>query len=31
MSDFGAEAWKMYNKILSDMLEQANKQLADLR
>ena len=31
MSQFGPEAWKMYNNQLVLMLESAQKQLSDLR
>ena len=31
MSIYGAEAWKMYNNILVQMIDQAQKQLVQLR
>ncbi|XP_046355967.1 pre-mRNA-splicing factor SPF27-like [Haliotis cracherodii] len=31
MQEYGSSAWKMYNGVLSHMLEQAQKQLQDLR
>lgn len=31
MSEFGCDAWKMYNTVLVEMLEVAQKQLVDLR
>ena len=31
MSQFGPEAWKMYNNQLVQMLESAQKQLSNLR
>ncbi|XP_067685525.1 pre-mRNA-splicing factor SPF27-like [Haliotis asinina] len=31
MQEYGASAWKMYNGVLSQMLDQAQKQLQDLR
>ena len=31
MSEYGAEAWRMYNTVLTQMLENSQKQLAELR
>ena len=31
MGEFGSESWKMYNTVLVQMLDTAQKQLADLR
>ncbi|XP_046557142.1 pre-mRNA-splicing factor SPF27-like [Haliotis rubra] len=31
MQEYGSSAWKMYNGVLSQMLDQAQKQLQDLR
>lgn len=31
MSQYGADAWKMYNGVLQQMLELAQKQLVDIR
>ena len=31
LSDFGANAWKSYNTVLSQMVEMAQRQLQELR
>lgn len=31
MAEYGPEAWKCYNEILQRMLEQAQKQLTEIR
>ena len=31
MSEYGAEAWKMHNSVLQQMVEGAQKQLVELR
>ena len=31
MSEYGCESWKVYNEILADMAEKAQKQLKDLK
>ena len=31
MSEYGCESWRIYNSVLSQMIQQSQKQLQDLK